>query len=329
MKILLTGGAGYIGSHVAKKLLSEKIEVVVIDNLSNGHKDSVDKKAEFIYGDINNERDLANIFSKHQFDAIFHIAAFADLRESLQDPIKFWENNVFGTLNLLKFAQKHKCHKFIFASSFSVYGNLEKMPANEQHPTNPTNPYSRTKLISEQLLKDCQSWGLQSIALRYPNVTGCSLNGEIGEDMNPFIHVLPKIILAARDGGKFEIYGKDFDTKDGTGVREYIHVEDLANVHFKALQYLNSKKPNAMQCNVGSGKSYSVKEIIEATERITGKKVDFSVGERKYGDVGELVSDSSFAQKEFQWKANHSDIDTIIQSCWNWFAQPHQGKYKE
>ena len=329
MKVLITGGAGYIGSHISKKLVQEGIKVVIIDNLANGHQKAIPSSAEFFLGDINSGKDLEQIFKKHQFDAIFHLAADADLRESLINPLKFYKNNVSGTINLLEIAQKNQCHNFIFSSSFSIYGNLQKLPATENDSKNPTNPYSMSKLIGENILKDCQSWGLKSIALRYPNVAGCALDGSIGEDMNPFVHIVPKVILAAKENSHFEIYGGNFDTKDGTGVREYIHVEDLAQLHFQALNYLmKSSEIEAIQCNAGSGKAYSVKEIIDTTEKVLNKKLSVSIGEKKAGDVAKLISDSSFARKKFQWNPQFSDIETLVKSCWNWFNQAHQGRYK-
>jgi len=314
-KILVTGGAGYIGSHVVKQLCDEGYEVVILDNFSLGLHENIDSRVkEVIEGDIRNAADLEKAFS-HNVNAVFHFAAWKAAGESMEDPDKYAKNNICGTLNILDFMIKNNVKNFVFSSSAAVYGNPQYLPIDEKHPTNPENYYGYTKLAIEQNLKwYSQLKGIRYAALRYFNATGYDVQGRLsGKEKNP-ANLSPIVMeVAAGDRDGMQVFGSDYDTPDGTCIRDYIHVNDLATAHVKALEYLNEKEKNLL-VNLGAEKGYSVLEVIKSAEKSTGRKITFDMVDRREGDPGELVASSALAFEKLGWKAQHSDVDTIFES---------------
>jgi len=315
--ILVAGGAGYIGSHVCKMLAKEGFDVIVYDNLSKGYESFV-KWGKFIFGDISDERQLDLVFSKFKIDAVMHFCAFIEVGESVVDPQKYYINNVSNTLNLLNIMNKHNVKKFIFSSSAAVYGMPDKVPIEETATKNPINPYGWTKLMVEQILQDYdRAYELKSICFRYFNAAGADPDGEIGEAHNPETHLIPLIIDAAL--GKREsvkIYGTDYNTKDGTCIRDYIHVNDLARAHILGLKMLlDGGKSDVF--NLGSESGFSVREIIDIVKKVTGRDFKVIETERRPGDPALLVAKSEKAKKILGWKAEYS-IEEIIKTAWNW-----------
>ena len=315
--ILVMGGAGYIGSHTVKQLLNNGYYVIVADNLIYGHKDAVDKRAIFIKADLLEEKSLNDIFLKHKIDSVIHFAAFAYVRESVKAPEKYYYNNVIGTLNLLKVMRMHQVNKIVFSSTCATYGEPHYTPIDEEHPQNPINPYGRTKWMIEQILGDYQkAYGLQYIALRYFNAAGASLDGFIGESHTPETHLLPLVLKALKgEIPEIKVFGKDYGTPDGTCIRDYIHVEDLAEAHLLALQ----KVGQFSGCiNLGTGKGTSVQEIIQTAEKISGKKCPVEYANRRSGDPAILFADNQKAKEVLGWIPKYTEIDDIIKTAWNW-----------
>ncbi len=322
MKILIVGGAGYIGSHINKELNKQGFETVVFDSLVKGHQEAV-KWGEFFQGDLANIEDLRQVFSKYKIDAVLHFAAFIEVGESVKDPQKYYQNNVKNTLNLFQVMLENDVKKIIFSSTAATFGNPQYTPIDELHPQIPINPYGQAKLMVEKILADYDiAYGLKYVALRYFNACGADLDNEIGENHTPESHLIPLILDAAI--GKREdikIFGTDYPTPDGTCVRDYIHVTDLAQAHILALQYLlNGNDSNYF--NLGNGKGFSVKEVIDMAKKVTG--VDFKVTEveRRAGDPPELVADSTKAKQVLKWQPQYADLETIVKSAWAW----HQKK---
>ncbi len=318
MHILVTGGAGYIGSHVVKLLGKAGYDVVVLDNLSSGHRDAV-KSAELVEGDMGDPAVLDKLLRDYKFDAVIHFAAFIQVGESVEKPIKYYRNNTSGTLTLLDALRKHGVNKFIFSSTAAVYGIPEEMPVTESTPLEPINPYGMSKRFVEQILKDVSlAEDFNYIALRYFNVAGADPEGEIGQRYKAATHLITRALKTAKDEyEKLQIFGTDFPTPDGTGVRDYIHVNDLASAHIKALEYLlDGGKSNIF--NLGYGHGFSVKEVVDVAKKVTGK--DFTVEEvgRRAGDPPELVADSSKIRKELKWEPRHDDIEFIVRTAWDW-----------
>ncbi len=315
--ILVMGGAGYIGSHTVKHLLDSGYQVVAADNLIYGHREAVDKRAEFAYADLLNPFSLDNLFEKYRIDAVIHFAAFAYVGESVGDPEKYYFNNVVGTVNLLHAMLAHKIKKIVFSSTCATYGEPQYVPIDEKHPQNPINPYGRTKLMIEHIFTDYEkAYGLQHIALRYFNAAGCSADGTIGESHTPETHLIPLVLKAIQ--GKIEkikVFGTDYDTADGTCIRDYIHVEDLAAAHRLAVEKLG--KFNGC-LNLGTGTGTSVKEIIAAAETVSGKKCPIEYTERRAGDPGKLFADNAKAKEILGWEPRYTDIKDIIKTAWNW-----------
>ncbi|MGT2744070.1 UDP-glucose 4-epimerase GalE [Streptococcus phocae subsp. phocae] len=325
--ILVTGGAGFIGSHTCIELLKADHTVVIVDNLSNSKKASIDtverltaKKVTFYNEDICNERALENIFSKEQIDSVIHFAGLKSVGESSEKPLSYYENNVVGTLTLLKVMTKYNCRNLIFSSSATVYGNPEKVPIKEEFPLSVTNPYGRTKLILEDILKDIftadHSWNI--IVLRYFNPIGAHESGDLGED--PFgipNNLLPYVTQVAI--GKLayvNVFGSDYPTKDGTGVRDYIHVVDLARGHVAALSQMI--KPGIFRVyNLGTGKGYSVLDIIKTMSDVIGKDIPYKISKRRPGDIAICYADPSKANLELGWQARY-DIKQMCQDAWRW-----------
>ncbi len=316
--ILVVGGAGYIGSHLVKELV-EKEEVIVLDNLATGHQESVDERAIFIKGDLGKEEDLEPIFSKYPIKAVMHFAAFSLVGESVQDPYKYYENNVANTLTLLKTMLKHNVKNFIFSSTAATYGIPEDEIILESSKTSPINPYGKSKLMVEQILADFQTaYGLNYVVLRYFNAAGAHESGAIGEQHDPETHLIPIILqhlLGQRES--ISVFGTDYPTEDGTCIRDYIHVTDLAAAHIKAVEALLDGSKQAETYNLGNGVGYSVKEVIETCEKVTGKQANVVLAERRAGDPARLIASSSKIYEDLGWKAKRG-LESIIQSAWDW-----------
>lgn len=318
MAILVCGGAGYIGSHINKQLNREGYETIVFDNLVYGHREAV-KWGTFAEGDLADEAEIEAVFSGHEIDAVFHFAAYAYVGESVTEPEKYYYNNVVNTLNLLKVMKRHGCNKLIFSSTCATYGEPEKVPITEDMPQNPINPYGMTKLTVERILKDYQkAYGLQSAVLRYFNAAGADPDGEIGESHHPETHLIPLVLDAA--SGKREdikVFGTDYNTPDGSCVRDYIHVADLADVHIRALHYLEEGNPGDF-FNLGNTIGTSVLEVVESVKRVTGKEFPVTLSDRRQGDPARLVGSSNKARKVLGWEPKYGEIDVIVAHAWKW-----------
>lgn len=316
--ILVVGGAGYIGSHLVKELV-KKEEVVVLDNLATGHKEAVDSRAVFVKGDLGNVEDLESIFSKYPIKAVMHFAAYSLVGESVQDPYKYYENNVANTLTLLNVMLKYNVKNFIFSSTAATYGIPKEEIILESSLTSPINPYGRSKLMVEQILADFHAaYGLHYIVLRYFNAAGAHSSGEIGENHDPETHLIPIILqqlLGERDS--ISVFGTDYPTEDGTCIRDYIHVTDLANAHIAALEALLKETKAAETYNLGNGVGYSVKQVIEMCEKVTGREANVILSDRRAGDPARLVASSEKIFSELGWKAERG-LETIIESAWKW-----------
>ncbi len=315
MKILVTGGAGYIGSHVVLELLDQGYEVVVLDDLSMGAKENVDDRAAFILGSILSRAD--NEIALKGVDAVIHMAAFKAAGESVENPEKYTRNNVDGTLTLLNTMVDLGIHKFVFSSSAAVYGEPQYLPIDEKHPVNPINPYGETKLkIEYQLEKEFISKGICFATLRYFNAAGYDINGRVRIPENEPNNLLP-VVMEAANGSRnmIEIFGDDYETRDGTGVRDYIHVTDLAKAHILAVHYLRSHP--SFTVNLGSDVGYSVTEILDTARKITEKPIPANISARRAGDPPKLVASSEKAKSLLGWKAEHSDLETLISTMWD------------
>jgi len=316
--ILVTGGAGYIGSHCCKELSKKGYTPVTIDNLVYGHKENV-KWGDFIQGDIGDKALLTSCFERYQIDAVMHFAAYAYVGESVTEPMKYYENNLKNTLNLLNCMLAGGTRLFVFSSTCATYGNPEKIPIDEGHPQKPINPYGKTKLMIEEALKDyAHAYGLKFVSLRYFNAAGADPEGELGEDHSPETHLIPLVLdVAAGRSQSIKVFGSDYDTRDGTCIRDYIHITDLAHAHIQAIEKLLDGSPSDLY-NLGTGHGYSVLEIIKKAEEITGKKIPYEKVARRPGDPPVLVASNQKALEQLGWQATHSSIDEIIQTAWNW-----------
>ena len=326
MNILVTGGAGYIGSHTVRALLeSKEFTPVVFDNLATGHAESVPQGTPLVQGDIHDIDLVAETLKKYDISGVIHFAAYSLVGESITDPAKYYANNVEGTLHLLLGMKKAGVDKIVFSSTAAVYGEPEKTPIEEDFPHHPTNVYGRTKLVIENMMGDfTNAYGLNYVALRYFNAAGAAQDGAIGEDHNPESHLIPLILKAAQGvRDHISIYGTDYPTPDGTCIRDYIHVLDLADAHVLAMKYLmNGGKSNYF--NLGSEKGFSVREIIETARKVTG--IDFKVleEERRSGDPAVLIASSRKFRASLGWHPTHSNTEEIIASAWNWHKNhPH------
>ncbi len=317
-KILVVGGAGYIGSHMVRCLKDNGLIPVVLDNLSSGNAQAVGD-AELIVGDLGDKNLLDKIFSKHQFSGVMLFASFIQVGESVVNPQIYYENNVARTITLLNSIVKHKIQNIIFSSTAAIFGNPEYVPIDEKHPKNPINPYGRSKLIVEQILADYnQAYGLRFGCLRYFNAAGAQDDGSIGECHEPETHLIPLILQAAAGRrAKITVFGDDYNTKDGTCVRDYIHVMDLADAHLLALRKLQAGLNHA-HFNLGTGTGYTVMEVIETTRKVTRKPIEVEISARRAGDPESLIADGSAARKELGWNPKISDLETIIKHAWGW-----------
>ncbi|MCL4418207.1 MAG: UDP-glucose 4-epimerase GalE [Actinobacteria bacterium] len=325
-KILITGGAGYIGSFMTRALLEKGYEVVVVDSLKRGHDSAIDKRARFIKGDFLDKQFISGLFSEENFDAVIHFAGFISMAESVENPHLYFENNIICSLNLIEEMRKRNVKRFIFSSTAGVYGNPIKIPIPEDHPKNPTNPYGESKLIVEKILhwyKEC--FGLNCVSLRYFNASGAALDGGIGEGHEPETHLIPNAIKAAISGTEFTLYGQDYDTKDGTCIRDYIHVLDLVEAHILALTKLE-KENGEFFYNVGTGIGYSNKQIIDMIKKITGIDFKVKIEQRRPGDATELVADVTKIKKELSFNPKYSDLETIIKTAYDWHRKTSQNK---
>ncbi|MFD2923068.1 UDP-glucose 4-epimerase GalE [Halobacillus naozhouensis] len=328
MAVLVCGGAGYIGSHAVAQLLDRNEDVVVVDNLQKGHREAVVEGAAFYQGDLRDGVFLNEVFEENDIDAVIHFAADSQVGESVEDPLKYYDNNVYGAVCLLRVMAAHQVKKIVFSSTAAAYGEVEQVPIQETDPTVPTNPYGETKLAIENMLKWAeQAHGIQSVVLRYFNVAGADPKGRIGEDHDPETHLIP-IILQVALGKREEIliFGNDYPTKDGTCIRDYIHVTDLVDAHLLAIKKLRSQSGSATY-NLGNGQGFTVKEVIDAARKVTGHDIPAEIAPRRPGDPAQLVASSEKAMNELGWKPQHSDLDHMIQTAWNWF-QEHPGGYE-
>ncbi len=320
MKILVTGGAGYIGSFMTKALLDRGDEVVVFDSLERGRKEAVDQRAKLILGDIKDRGSLQKLFTQNKFDAVMHFAGYISVEESTKNPKIYYQNNVIGSKNLFDIAiDVGSVNKLIFSSSAAVYGNPVKVPIPEDHPKNPTSEYGKNKLEVERLLdnliKDHPQ--INFSVLRYFNACGAALDGLLGETHNPETHIIPLAIRAGIEGRHFSLFGTDYDTPDGTCIRDYIHVLDLVEAHLLALKKITESN-GSFYYNVGTGKGFSNREILEEIEKISGKKLNIIERERRAGDADELVADPTKIKNEIGFLPKYSDLETIIKTAWQW-----------
>jgi len=317
--ILICGGAGYIGSHTVRELLNTNYNIIVFDNLSKGFRESIPNNIPFIQGDVLNVNDLENVFQKYKIDAVMHFCAWTIVPESTKIPLDYYENNVMGALRLLQTMIKYGVKKFIFSSTAAIFGYPEKIPIEWNDKTVPINPYGETKLAVEKLLKWCdEAYGLKFICLRYFNACGAHESGEIGESHEPETHLIPIILQVALGKRKcIKIFGTDYKTRDGTCIRDYVHVTDLANAHILALDYL-FKENKSDYFNLGSGNGYTVKEIIEACRKVTGHSIPEEIAERRPGDPDVLIASSEKAERILGWKRKYENIEDIVKSAWKW-----------
>ncbi|PIX17765.1 UDP-glucose 4-epimerase GalE [Candidatus Desantisbacteria bacterium CG_4_9_14_3_um_filter_40_11] len=328
MSILIVGGAGYIGSHVVKQLNEAGFATVVYDSLKKGHREAV-VSIDFIQGDILDTHVLSQVFRKHQIEAVMHFAADSMVGESVGNPLAYFENNVAGTINLLKVMINFEIKRFVFSSTAAVYGEPEQIPIMEDNPTKPTNPYGESKLMIEQILSRCdEAYDLRYISLRYFNAAGADSSGILGEDHQPETHLIPLILQAASGQREnINIFGIDYPTTDGSCIRDYIHVTDLANAHILALQALIEGKTSNVY-NLGNGKGYSVKQVIEATKKVIGHEIPTIETGRRLGDPSVLIASSAKAFHELNWKPELSDLETIISTAWQWHKNHPKGYAK-
>jgi UDP-glucose-4-epimerase GalE len=318
MRVLVAGGAGYIGSHTVKELLREGYEVVIFDNFSTGKQELI-AGGDVVVGDLMDKQSLRDIFHKQTIDAVLHFASLIQVGESFLDPQKYYTHNLISSLNLLEAMMENEVERFIFSSSAAVYGNPQKIPIPESHPLNPFNPYGQTKFFLETILQDYEkAYGLKFISLRYFNAAGADPEGQLGEMHDPETHLIPNILLfLLGKKERFELYGTDFETPDGTAIRDYIHVTDLASAHVLALKKILAL-PSSDFINLGANKGYSVLEVIRKTEELTGKKVDYQERPKRKGDVPVLLASKEKAEKILGWRLRLSAIETIIETAWNW-----------
>ena len=318
MNILVVGGAGYIGSHMVKQLLDSGHDVSALDNLSNGHRDAV-LGGHFSEGDVADRELVTQLMTATRFDAVMHFASFIEVGESVRDPAGYYQNNVVNTKTLLDAMLDCGIKHFIFSSTAAIFGEPLYTPIDEAHPKDPINPYGRSKLMVEHLLEDYdRAYGLKSVALRYFNAAGADPGGQIGERHDPETHLIPLVLQAASGRREFiSIFGEDYDTPDGTCVRDYVHVNDLCNAHLLALEFLQSGQQSG-RFNLGNGQGFSVRQVIDCARQVTG--VDFSVRQEKprEGDPAVLVADSTRARTELGWSPQYAELAKMIDSAWQW-----------
>lgn len=329
MTVLVLGGAGYIGSHTAYELIDNGEDVVIADNLLTGHLEAVHPKARFYKGDIRDKEFLDNLFKKEKIDAVIHFAANSLVGESMVDPLKYYDNNLYGTMVLLKSMVENGVDKIVFSSTAATYGEPESIPILESDRTEPTNTYGETKLSMEKMFKwVSKAHGMRFVSLRYFNACGAHISGEIGEDHQPESHLIP-LILQVPNGKResISIFGEDYDTKDGTCIRDYIHVTDLAQAHILAVKYLSEGKESNI-FNLGNGVGFSVKEVIETARQVTGHPIPAVISPRRAGDPTQLIASSEKAKSVLGWKPEHAELEEIIETAWKWHKNHPDGFQK-
>lgn len=320
MNILVTGGAGYVGSHAARFLARAGHEVWVYDNLSLGHRGAVEP-GRLIVGDLTDRAALMDALKRHAVEAVLHFAAFSLVGESVENPAKYYQNNIGGSLSLLECLREASVLKLVFSSTTATYGAPTTIPITEDEPQRPINPYGFSKLVVEQALADyAKAYGLGYAALRYFNAAGASPDGDLGEDHAPESHLIPIVLQAALgQRQRITVFGEDYPTPDGSCIRDYIHVDDLADAHLRALERLQAGQ--GMCLNLGTGRGHSVREVIAACRRVTGKPIEETIGPRRPGDPPELVADSRRAQQQLGWRPRYVELDDIVRTAWRW----HEG----
>jgi UDP-glucose 4-epimerase len=318
MLIFVVGGAGYIGSHMVKMLLGAGHQVVTLDSLVGGYRDAV-LGGEFVQGDLADVALLNELFRQYAFDGVMHFASFIQVGESVNAPAKYYRNNVTNTQNLLDTMVAHGVRRFIFSSTAAIFGEPHYVPIDELHPQMPINPYGRSKLMVEHMLEDYdRAYGLQSVCLRYFNAAGADLDGKLGERHEPETHLIPLVLQAASGHREaITVFGTNYDTPDGTCIRDYIHVQDLCDAHMLALERLVSGSPSA-RYNLGNGNGFSVREVIDSARRVTGREIPVRYGERRGGDAARLVADSSLIKRELGWVPRYADLDKMVAHAWRW-----------
>lgn len=329
MTILVLGGAGYIGSITTDRLIEKGFDVVVIDDLSKGHRDAVNKKAHFYEGDIRDKDFLRSVFKKEDIDGVIHFAAYSIVPESMSEPLKYFDNNTYGMISLLEVMQEFNVKKIVFSSTAATYGTPKTIPIKETDSQEPINPYGASKLMMEKIMHWSDlAYGIKFVALRYFNVAGAKPDGSIGEDHQPETHLIPivlQVALGQRD--ELQIYGDDYDTPDGTNIRDYVQVVDLADAHILALQYLQAGNESDA-FNLGSSTGFSNKQILQAARKVTGKEIPAKISPRRPGDPDTLIADSTKARKILKWVPQYDNIEEIIQTAWNWYNKNPNGYTK-
>jgi UDP-glucose 4-epimerase len=329
-RVLVTGGAGYVGSHAVKALRAHDAEVIVFDNLSAGHRAAADLAGAtaFIDGDIHDSTHLRAAMRDHQVDAVMHFAAWLSVGDSVKDPAGYYRNNVGGALSVLEAMVAAGVKHLVFSSTAAVFGNPTETPITEAHPTEPINAYGETKLAIERALPHYEvAYGLTSVALRYFNASGADPDGVLGEDHDPESHMIPRAIDAALGRSSFQVFGDDYETPDGTCLRDYVHVTDLASAHLLALEALRDGARSA-RYNLGNGRPTSVRDVLQAVERVGGRAVPYTVGPRRAGDPGVLYASSDRIKRDLGWQPRFEEIDTIVRTAWRW-RETHPHGYDE
>ena len=329
--VLVTGGAGYIGSHMVRQLLASGFKVTVFDSLDRGNRDAIPDSAEFIQGDLNRPEDVNNAFANRKIDAVMHFAALAYVGESVDQPDLYYRNNVMGTLNLVDAMRANQVNKLVFSSTCATYGTPENLPITESTPQAPINPYGQSKLIIEHVLKDyAVAYGFRSIARRYINASGSASDGTLGERHDPETHLIPLILweaLRVKNGGdptktNLRVFGHDLPTADGTCVRDYIHVEDLCSAHIKAFERMcETPDEGAEQFNLGVNQGFTVLEVINTCREVTGVDIQYHLVDRRAGDPPEVVANASKAMDVLKWTPNYPNVGAAIEHAWQWYLK--------
>jgi UDP-glucose 4-epimerase len=317
MRVLATGGAGYIGSHMVRLLVESGAEVSVLDDLSTGHADAV-RGGHFVRGDVSDAASTAKLLTDRKIEAVVHFAAASLVAESVADPLKYYARNVGGTVSLLKAMREASVERIVFSSTAAVYGDPQRVPIDEAHPTQPVNPYGSTKLAIERMLAECSAaYGLRAASLRYFNAAGADPQGGLGERHDPETHLIPLVLRAAAKNSAVSVFGDDYPTRDGSCVRDYIHVSDLCDAHLRALEWLSGG--GRYDCfNLGNGDGATVLEVIEAARRVTGREIKINKARRRPGDPASLVADATKARRVLGWQPQRADIETIVGDAWRW-----------
>ncbi len=326
--ILVVGGAGYIGSHMLKRLRTAGEPHLAFDSLCHGHKASVEGSS-FVHGELGSRADLEQVFDTHPIDTVMHFASHIWVGESVSDPSKYYANNVVATLNLLEVMREREVKRFVFSSTAAIFGEPEQVPIDEAHPKRPESPYGESKWMIERILSDYdRAYGLKSVALRYFNAAGADPDGVLGEDHRPEYHLIPRAILAALgEVPPLQIFGTDYDTPDGTCVRDYIHILDLAEAHLLAVRHLR-EGGDSRQYNLGNGKGFSVREVVETVSRVLGQPVPHGDGPRRAGDPAVLVASSERIRTDWGWTPRYPELETLVRHAWAW-RQTHPRGYEE